>query len=138
MVTAYRDLDMENSPRMIRVYMGPTAGWQMVPVSYNRVITATGNYTVVAWDVIIGINQTLSAPMSVLLPKVLTWMNMIGGATEIIVKDLAGVAAANNITLVPFGADTIIGPSVITINRGSLQIVPQPNQTSWATIAGIE
>lgn len=137
-MTTYRDLDQQDSYRMIDVYMGPTLGWQRVPVSYNTYVTTPGNYTVQPWDTILLINQTLSAAMSVLLPKVSTWLNIIGGATELSVKDYAGVAAAANITLQPFAGDSIVGPSVIQIARGSLQIVPNPDKLSWTTIAGIE
>lgn len=118
--------------------MGPTVGWIQVPVSYSRYVTAAGNYTVVPWDTIILINQTISAPMSVLLPKVSSWLDMIGGSTELIIKDYAGVAASNNITLQPYAGDSIVGPSVIQIVRGSLQITPNPDRLSWTTVAGIE
>lgn len=137
-MTSYPDLDQQSPPRMTRIYMGPTLGWVSVPVSYTRFITATGNYTVQPWDTILLVNQTISAAMSILLPKVSTWMNIIGGATELIAKDYAGVAAANNITLVPFAGDSIVGPSVIGTGRGSLEITPNPDQLSWTTLAGLQ
>ena len=137
-MTSYRDLDKQNSYRMVNIDMGPTMGWVRVPVTLTKYVTDTGDYTVVAWDTILLINQTISAAMSVLLPRVNTWMNMIGGATQIIVKDYAGVAASANITLQPFSGDSIVGPSVIQIARGSLQITPNPDLLSWTTVAGIE
>lgn len=137
-MATYRDLDKQGSYRMVDIYMGPSLGWTRVPVSLTRYITDTGNYTVVPWDVILLINQTISAPMSVLLPKVATWMNIIGGGAELIIKDYAGVAASANITLQPYSGDSIVGPSLISMARGSLQITPNPDLLSWTTVAGIE
>lgn len=137
-MTSYRDLDKQGSYRMVNIYMGPTLGWCRVPVSISLYITDTGNYTVQPWDTILLINQTPSAAMSVLLPKVSTWLDNIYGGTELIIKDYAGVALTANITLQPYAGDSIIGPSVIQIGRGSLQITPNPDRLSWTTVAGIE
>lgn len=135
---SYRDLDKSGSYRTIVVAMGPTQGNQRIPVSYVRTITDPGDYTIIPWDTVIIVKQTATAAMSVFLPKVSTWMNMIGGATELVVKDGAGVAGNYNITLVPYAGDSIQGPSVIQANLGSLQIIPRPDLVGWSTIAGIE
>lgn len=138
MTAEYRDLDKQGSYRMVNIYMGPTLGWTRVPVSISRYVTAAGNYTVQPWDTIILVNQLVSAAVSILLPKVSTWLDNIYGGTELIIKDYAGVAASANITLQPYNMDSIIGPSIIQIGRGSLEITPNPDRLSWTTVAGIE
>jgi len=138
MTAEYRDLDKQDSYRMVNIYMGPTIGWTRVPVSISKYVTAAGNYTVQPWDTIILVNQLLSAPISILLPKVSTWLDNIYGGTELIIKDYAGVAGSSTITLQPYSGDSIVGPSTITIARGSLEITPNPDRLSWTTVAGIE
>lgn len=134
----YRDLDKQDSYRMVNIDMGPTFGMTRVPVALTKFVTDPGDYTIIPWDTVLLINQTPQAMMNVNLPLVNRWMSIIGGGTQLVVKDYAGVAASANITLQPFAGNTIIGPSVIQVARGSLIITPNPDKLGWSTVAGIE
>lgn len=136
-MATYRDLDQSGSYRTIVVAMGPTIGNTRVPVSLESFFAGPGNYTIQPWDCIIIVRQTLSAPCSILLPKASIWQNAVYGGSTLIVKDGAGVAGANPITLSPFAGDIIEGPSVISVNLGALQLVVLPDLSGWSTITSV-
>lgn len=136
-MATYRDLDKSGSYRTVVIGMGPTYGNQRVPVSLEKYFIAAGNYTWEDWVTQLIVLQTLSAAMTVFLPKCSRWMANIYGGTDLIVKDGAGVAGASNITLSPFVGDIIQGPSVIQQNLGSIVISPLPGQDGWSTVAGV-
>lgn len=136
-MATYRDLDKSGSYRTVDVNMGPTFGIVRVPVSLERTVTTPGDITVQPWDAVIIVKQTLSAPISVILPKASTWYQAIYGGTTIVVKDGAGVAASSNISLQLYAGDVIQGPSVIQQALGSLEITPLADLTGWSTISGV-
>lgn len=136
-MATYRDLDKSGSYRTVDVNMGPTFGTVRVPVSLERTVTTPGDITIQPWDAVIIVNQTLSAPINIILPKASVWYQAIYGGTTIVVKDGAGVAAAANISLSLFAGDVIQGPSVIQQALGSLEITPLADLTGWSTISGV-
>ena len=96
----------------------------------QRVITTAGAVTVTSTDDQIFINKSVPATTTVNLPAAST-----RSARPLVVKDLAGIAAAFTITIVPAGGETIDGASTltITINRASYTLVPISG-TGWAII----
>lgn len=133
----YRDLDKSGTYRMTEIEMGPTHGRTRVPVSLERVFTAAGDLVIQPWDAIILVQQALSAPLNVILPKASIWFNAIYGGTTLVIKDAAGVAGSATITLVPYAGDIIQGPSTIVQNLGALEITPLADLSGWSTISGV-
>lgn len=69
-----------------------------------RTITAAGTVAVGIADGVIGFRQTVPAAVSVTLPSAAS-RNLL----PLSIEDVAGVAAANPITITPFGAEHIDG-----------------------------
>lgn len=91
-----------------------------------RVVTAAGAIDVTSQDVIIGVRKdTPAATIVNLLPA--------ANASPLTVKDLAGNAAANNITLTPNGSETIDGQAsfVIDSNFAALTVRPLPDGSGY-------
>ncbi len=80
------------------------------------IITAAGAVTVGTLEAGVAINKTVGAATTVNLPPA-----SARNGLAVIVKDMKGDAASNNITVVPNGADTIDGHAndVIAINLAS-------------------
>lgn len=136
-MATYRDLDQSGSYRTIVVAMGPTFGNTRVPVALESFFEGPGDYIIQPWDCVIIVRQFVSAPCNIYLRDAATWQNAIYGGSTIIIKDGAGVAGANPITLVPAGANIIEGPSVINTNLGALQVVVLPDLSGWSTITDV-
>lgn len=132
------DLDQSgNLQQWIRVYRGPSLGWSMVQVKPPRNVTAAGTTILTAGDSIVYVN--VAGLVTIQLPLVATWLkenaNQPANAYEgaIWVKDLGGNAAAFNITVSPFGTDTIdlLAQSfTIVQNRQLLRLYPY-SLTGW-------
>ena len=80
------------------------------------IITAAGAVNVGTLEAGVAINKTVGAATTVNLPAA-----CVRNGLPVIVKDMKGDAATNNITVVPNGADTIDGHAndVIAINLAS-------------------
>ena len=85
----------------------------------TKVTVTTTNYTALTSDVVIGVTDTTAA-RTITLPA----LSGIVGQT-LIIKDMTGAAATNNITLDGNGSETIDGATtkVINTNYGSMTIV---------------
>lgn len=96
---------------------------QAVPVL--RIITAAGPVTVEPADNVIALNKAVGEATQVLLPPAASRNGL-----ELIVKDLKGDAAANNITVVPTGVeviDIIHTSDVLDVNLGARTYRPIAN-----------
>lgn len=119
--------------RYTRVWAGPSIGWVEVPVATETMVTAAGDYQAVLGDVYILVNKTVPAANSVLLPDVALWVkgNMtqtfgVGFDRSLTITDYAGNASTNNITITPFGAQTINGFSSWTIGEAFSTVCLRP------------
>lgn len=81
-----------------------------VAVAYT-IVTAAGTYVVLSTDNLVLINKTVGAANNVQLPAAASRLG-----APVVVKDIKGDAAANNITILPFGAELIDGLANVPIN----------------------
>lgn len=138
------DLDQSGQvSQYIKAYLGPTIGWVLLPVRSERIITAAGDVTVGLGESIILLNKTVGAATIVFLPDVTTWIQIAIQITTLMnspfggviyIKDLKGDAAANNITVRPFGTQKIDGLQqdfTIVQNRQLLRLYPLNDLTGW-------
>jgi hypothetical protein len=86
--------------------------------------TVAGVYNVTTETVLL-VNKTVGAANNVQLPTIAS-----RNGVPIVIKDFKGDAAANNITALPSGAETIegAGSKVINTNFGRLKLVPIADQ----------
>jgi hypothetical protein len=106
------DLDQSgNGWQVARVYLGPSLGWVYVQIKPTRTITAAGTSSILPGDSIILVN--VAGAVALNLPDVRQWVQepayQPATAFErvLYIKDLGGFAAANPITITPFGTQTI-------------------------------
>jgi len=129
----------------VRTYLGPTIGWVHLPVQPARKVSSAAS------PVTVGIGDygllvtTLAAPLTINLPSVTEWVQqsikthpqMMLGSLELSlwIKDMTGNAPANNITIQPFGPDTIDAlvatPFKIIQARQLLRLYPMPDLSGW-------
>ena len=103
------------------VAFGLNAEANSVPAPAQREITTAGPIVVSDTDRILLINQVVAAPITLNLgPST----NRAG--LDLLVIDVKGDAATNNITLDPFGSETINGNATdtIAINKGAKRLLP--------------
>jgi len=80
-----------------------------------------------------------SSPASVQMPDVVAWVRGVAAqqcppfGRLILIKDLTGNAAVNNITVIAFQGQKIDGaPSVVlNTNFGVLHLYPRPDLVGW-------
>jgi len=93
---------------------------------YFRTVTVSANYTCIPKDYFIGVNN--NAPCTIKLP-----INTAQGR-NIVIKDVSGSAAINNITILPQGTDLIDGKTsyLIQNNYESLSFIY--TSSGWSVI----
>ena len=87
----------------------------------QRLVTAAGNIAVLPSDLVLLVKQTVPAAVNVTLPVAAS-----RNGIPITVKDLAGAAAANPLTLVPNGLETIDGGSSFILNNNFEAVTLNP------------
>lgn len=133
------DLDQSgNSYQRVNVNLGPSLGWVTVFVKPEINVTTTGTTTLSAGDSIVLVN--VAAVVTIQLPDVTKWLQenyyrpATGFERAVWIKDLGGNAAAFNITVTPFGAQTIDNLAqsfTIVQNRQLLRLYPRNSLTGW-------
>jgi hypothetical protein len=133
------DLDQSgNGYQQIRVYLGPSLGWQMVRVKPQTMVTVAGTYSFQAGDSILLVN--VAGLVTIPLPSVARWVKetaynpATGFERAIYIKDLGGNAATFNITVTPDGADKIDSLAqsfTIVQNRQLLRLYPLNSLDGW-------
>lgn len=133
------DLDQSGqSYQQVRAYLGPSLGWVMVRVKPETLIASAGTYTVQPGDSILLVN--VAGLVTVQLPDVARWVKetaynpATGFERAIYVKDYGGNAAAFNITIAPFGTNTIdkfASNFTIIQNRQLLRLYALNDLTGW-------
>jgi hypothetical protein len=121
-----------------KVYLGPTLGWAMVSVYPSQFITTSGTTTLMTGASVVLV--IVAGLVTINLPDVTKWvqesfyMTMTGFERAIRIKDFGGNAASFNITVVPFGTQTIdlLAQSfVMNQNHQMLRLYPMNDLSGW-------
>ncbi len=117
------DLDQGGTIRLWeKTYLGPSLGWIMLQVSSIVPVVTGGTTTVPAGTTLVTVNfnGTVSLQLASSIP-------ILGTITQpLTVVDVGGFAATNNITILPFGTEKIMGLTslVISTNFGGFNLLP--------------
>ena len=119
------------------MYLGPSLGWVKQQVKPERYVIVTGTTQLVAGDSVVLVN--VAAVVTIGLPDVAAWVQqfatqpMTAFERAIWVKDLGGNAAAFNITITPFGVQTIDGLASVVMNqnRAITRLYPLIDLSGW-------
>lgn len=132
------DLDQGGTFRQTqKVYLGPSVGWVEVAEQWILNVTTSGVTTLSRGTNIVLVNS--SSPPTIQLPS--SKASLAGAQAvpkqfaivPLIIADVGGQATNNNITVLPFGAETIAGLAsiAITVNYGSLVLNPNIVSGGW-------
>ena len=124
------DLDQGGVSRnWVKTYFGPTVGWVMIQASSILEVTSAGTTNVPAGTTLVTVNVagsvTLQLATSIPSPTPPLQPTAIAGSPLTIV-DIGGHATATPITILPAGAQLIMGQASIQITNdyGSFALVP--------------
>lgn len=132
------DLDQSGfAYQRTRVYLGPSLGWVTYQVRPAQTVIAGGATSLGPGASLVLVN--VAATVTIILPDVTAWLKEVGAqpATafdrSIWIKDLGGNAAAFNITVAPFGSQTIDTLSSFTMisNHAMIRLYPLNDLTGW-------
>lgn len=134
------DLDQGNTFRQYqRIWMGPSIGWQTMPVQAILNLTTAGIYSIMRWTNLIKITAT-SGTIVINLPSAMASASgpqAIPGQwvyNPVIIMDLGGKAGITTmINVIPFGTELISGLSTIQLatNYGTLLLEPILETGGW-------
>lgn len=137
------DLDQGGTSRQwVRTYMGPSVGWQYVPLQNILLITAVGTYAIDPSVSLVEIN--VAGAVTIVLPSA---ANPSAGA-----QAQPGLFAKNPITIVDVGnhaqatpitiqrnnsGESIMGLASIqiSVNYGGFTLLPNPTTLAWNNIS---
>lgn len=117
-----------------KVDSGPTYGAVIRPLNQKRVVTASGDVTVLPYDMILIIRMTVAAAFNLILPDLNLWMKQPYGLFDLTVKN-ANVGF--DMTMLPFGSQKINGGAnaiVAGSNTGFTVLTPLNDMSGWETI----
>lgn len=107
------DLDQGGTIRLWeKTYLGPSLGWIMLQVSSIVNVIAGGTTQVPAGTTLVTVN--VAAAVTLQLPSSIPILGNV--TTPLTIVDVGGFAAANNITILPFGTERIMGLASLTIS----------------------
>jgi hypothetical protein len=120
----------------VKAFLGPTLGWVQEWVRPETVYS-TSPVNLGPKDSVALLNVLSSCVVN--LPSVIAWMrepayNMYSPFERALwIKDISGAAVGNNITIVPFGSQTIDGGASIIINQNYqiIRLYPRNDLTGW-------
>lgn len=118
------------------VNFGPTLGNVPRPVNNITILTAAGDYEVQPYDQMIAVKKTVPQATEIQLPDVALWMKHAYGGFPITIKDAGNNASSFNITILPFGSQTMDSLSTWTIigDGGSVTFIPLEDLSGWQTL----
>lgn len=133
------DLDQGGSFReFVRSYLGPSVGWVLAPIRNVVPITTTGTTTLLIGTTLVPVNVAAIVTVQLPLAKAPTSIppNSLPGPSigfPITVVDVGGHAATSAITILPAGAETIMGLASIAINAnyGGFTLIPDLVNGGW-------
>lgn len=97
---------------------------------FIREVTAPGDITVTNGDSLIAVENNSSSPTNVFLP-----MASVASGKSFVIKDALGFAGANNVTIIPSGADLIDGGATLVLNIGYQAFTLAPKTGGWMVVA---
>jgi hypothetical protein len=120
----------------VNTYLGPSIGWIMLQAGSVIRLTVGGTYTAE-----VGVPNFLFYGNTPLTFRLLSVIPTQGtpyryGQQPIRIVDAGGHAGSANITIQPFGSETINGAGSIVINTnfGALNLLPDPLIPGWVTV----
>ncbi len=138
-MSSQTDLDQGGTNReWAQVYLGPSVGWQRMPVRNVLAIVAAGTFTADLSTSLIQVN--IAGAVIILLPSAITPAVPAGVLpgrfvrNPVSIVDIGGFATAHPITIKPASvAETIMGLSQvqITSNYGGFILYPIPGIPGW-------
>ena len=135
------DLDQGGTYRQfVRRFLGPSVGWVWTPEEAVLPVTSGGTKTVIPGTTVVIV--AFNGAVTIQLPSALASQTAPAGALPgtflalpVIVVDIGGFAAANPITILPFGTERIMGLASIQITAayGSFTLIPNNASGGWIT-----
>lgn len=142
-MSSQTDLDQGGTSRQwVRTYMGPSVGWQYVPLMNVLLITAAGTYNLDPSVSLVEVN--VAGAVTIVLPSA---ANPAAGAqaqpglfakNPITIVDIGNHAQATPITIQRNNAgESIMGLASISINvnYGGYTLLPNPVALTWNSIS---
>lgn len=118
-----------------KVDYGPTFGQVWRPLNTKRIVTAAGDVTIIPYDVIVIIQQTIAGVFNVILPNLSLWMTQPYGGFDLTLKNRN---FGFDMTVVPFGSQKIDGLSSLIASGGqgdgAVVLSPLNDLSGWDTI----
>lgn len=105
-------------------FMVTTVALLLASAAATRTVIAAGDIVVLANDRIILVKQTVAQAVNVILPAAASRLGV-----PVTIKDLAGVAAADPLTVTPNGAETIDGRATFPIGNNHACVTFNPIAT---------
>jgi hypothetical protein len=125
-----------------KVFMGPSVGWVAYPVQNLLPVTIAGTYVLDPSTNIVEVN--VAGAVTIVLPSCRNPAVVAGAQAGLYVKnpiviaDVGGNAATNNITITPNNvSETVMGLASIKVstNYGGFTLQPVPAQSTWTSIS---
>lgn len=118
-----------------KVDYGPTFGQVFRPLNTKRIVTAAGTVTIIPFDVIVIVAQTVPAAFALLLPDLNLWMAQPYGGFDLIIKNRN---AGFDGTYTPFGTQKIDGLSTLVVGGGQgdggVILSPLNDRSGWISL----
>lgn len=136
------DLDQGGTSRQwVRSYMGPSVGWQNVPLQNILLITAPGTYTIDPSTSLVEVN--VNGAVTVVLPSAANPASAqaqpgLFAKNPVTIVDVGGFGNAHPIVINPSSVgDTIMGLATISIttNYGGFTLQANPTTRIWSAIS---
>ncbi len=132
------NLDQGQPNQFLRTWLGPSLGWQDLPVAAQTFVTSAAPLTIQPQMSRVILKAAVTA---IQLPSVVAWVTantalMAQGPSDgrsLWIKDLSGTAGLNPITVTPYGVDLVDGLlswSIINANE-LLRLYPLSDLSGW-------
>jgi hypothetical protein len=142
-MSSQTDIDQGGTSRQwTKVFMGPSVGWVAYPVQNLLPVTVAGTYVLDPSTNLVEVN--VAGAVTIVLPSCSNPLVVAGAQAGLYVKnpivvvDVGGNAASNNITVTPNNVtETVMGLASIKIgaNYGGFTLQPIPSQKTWTSIS---
>lgn len=118
-----------------KVDYGPTFGNVYRPLNTKRIVTAAGSVSIIPFDVIVIIQQTIPGIFNLLLPDLRLWMLYPYGGFDLILKNRN---FGFDMTVLPSGSQKVDGLSQLVVSggqgEGAVVLSPLNDLSGWDTL----